>query len=138
MSNLTVSCHCGEVKIKLTGAPMVDLYCHCKDCQRIAGGGYVAYSIYPKAGVEVVAGDTFKWALRDNQRTRCSQCGTYLFGDPAGMGIHGISAYLLPPGTFKPAMHVMCKDALVPVKDALPHYAGFPASFGGSDEQVDW
>jgi hypothetical protein len=137
-SSTQIACHCGAVKIKLSGAPMADLYCHCRDCQRIAGGGCVPYSIYPHAAVEVTEGKTFQWALKDNQRTRCAQCGTYLFGDPAGMGIHGISAYLLPEGRFKPAMHIMCKDALLPVKDALPHYKGFPAAFGGSDEQVDW
>jgi hypothetical protein len=32
----------------------------------------------------------------------------------------------------------MCKDALVPVKDDLPHFAGFPASLGGNDDKVDW
>ena len=56
---------------------------------------------------------------------------------PEGM-IHGISAYLLAPETLKPKMHIMCKDALVPVIDDLPHFAGFPASFGGSDERVAW
>ena len=56
---------------------------------------------------------------------------------PEGM-IHGISAYFLAPETFKPKMHFMCKDALVPVKANLPYFAGFPASFGGSDERVAW
>jgi|RhisoiCoNPM_1038542.scaffolds.fasta_scaffold03509_2 hypothetical protein len=137
-SSTQIACHCGAVKIQLSGEPVVDLYCHCRDCQRIAGGGCVPYSIYPHAAVEVSEGQTFRWALKDNPRTRCARCGTYLFGDPAGMGIHGISAYLLPEGRFKPAMHIMCKDALLPVQDALPHYRGFPAAFGGSDEQVDW
>ena len=135
---MNIECHCGQVKIKLTGEPVVDLYCHCRDCQRIAGGGYVPYSIYPHAGVEVTEGETFKWALKDNQRTRCANCGTYLFGDPAGMGVHGIIAHLLPPGVFKPQLHIMCKDAMVPMKDDLPHFAGFPASLGGSDDKVDW
>ena len=54
------------------------------------------------------------------------------------MGVHGISAYLLPPGVFEPQLHIMCKDALLPVKDNLPHFAGFAASLGGSGEMVDW
>lgn len=138
MESTQIACHCGTVKIRLSGAPVAQLYCHCKDCQRIAGGSAVPYAIYPHAAVEVTEGKTFKWALKDNQRTRCANCGTYLFGDPAGMGIHGISAYLLPAGSFQPQMHIMCKDALLPVKDALPHYQAFPAAFGGSDEQVAW
>lgn len=138
MPDMNIACHCGKVKIRLTGDAVADLYCHCGDCQRIAGGGYVPYSIYPHAAVQVTEGETFKWALKDNQRTRCASCGTYLFGDPVGMGVHGISAYLLPPGVFKPKLHIMCKDALLPVKDNLPHFAGFPATLGGSDETVDW
>ena len=138
MPDMNIECHCGQVKIKLSGNPVADLYCHCSDCQRIAGGGYVPYSIYPHAAVEVTEGKTFKWALKDNHRTRCGNCGTYLFGDPAGMGVHGISAYLLPPGVFNPQLHIMCKDALMPIEDGLPHFAGFPAQLGGTDERVDW
>ena len=88
--------------------------------------------------MEVTDGNTMRWALKTNQRTRCTNCGTYLFGMPEGMGIHGISAYLLPQGTFRPQMHIMCKDALVPVKDDLPHFSAFPASMGGDDERVAW
>ena len=138
MPDMNIACHYGQVEIKLTGEPVADMYCYCHDCQRIARGDDVPYSVYKHANVEVTEGETFKWALKDNQRTRCATCGTYLFGDPAGMGIHGISAYLPPPGVFKPRLHVMCKDALMPVKDDLPHYAGFPASFGGSDDKVAW
>jgi hypothetical protein len=138
MPTLNIACPCGNVQITLSGEPVVDLYCHCQDCQRITGAGCVPYSIYPQAAVQVAAGETMSWALKNNQRTRCAHCGSYLFGFPAGMGIHGISAYLLPAGRFKPQMHIMCKEALVPVKDGLPHFAGFPASFGGSDDLVSW
>jgi len=138
MPDMTIACHCGQVKIKLTGEPVADLFCHCRDCQRITGGGYVPYSVYRYANVQVTEGKTFHWALKDNQRTRCAICGTYLFGDPVGMGVHGISAHLLPPGVFNPQFHMLCKEALKPVKDDLPHFAGIPASLGGSDDKVEW
>lgn len=138
MPEMNVACPCGRVKIRLQGEAVVDLYCHCRDCQRIAGGAFLGYSIYPRDAVEVIEGQTFQWALKDNQRTRCAHCGTYLFGAPVGFGVHGVSAYLLPPGVFKPQWHVMCRDALIPVQDNLPHFAGFPASFGGNDDQVSW
>lgn len=54
------------------------------------------------------------------------------------MGVRGVSAYLLPAGQFKPQMHIQCHEALVPVQDDLPHFKGFPAAFGGSDEKVAW
>lgn len=49
-----------------------------------------------------------------------------------------ISAYLLPPGVFRSQPHIMCRNALLPVNDTLPHFSGVPARFGGSDEQVAW
>jgi hypothetical protein len=138
MATQDISCHCGGVKIRLTGDPVVHLYCHCGDCQRIAGAGCVPYAIYPSDAVEVVEGETRTWALKTNPRTRCAKCSTLLFGQPVGMGVRGISAYLLPPGQFRPQLHIQCQDALVPVKDDLPHFKAFPASFGGSDEKVAW
>ncbi len=39
---------------------------------------------------------------------------------------------------YKPAFHIQSQDAMIPVKDNLPHFKGFPAAFGGSDDKVDW
>jgi hypothetical protein len=47
-------------------------------------------------------------------------------------------ANLLPEGTFKPTFHIQCQHALRPVRDDLPHYKGYPAPFGGTDETVNW
>jgi hypothetical protein len=33
---------------------------------------------------------------------------------------------------------MQCQHALLPVKDALPHFKGFPAAMGGSDERMPW
>ena len=138
MQPTSVSCHCGSVKVSLSAEPVAHLYCHCRDCQRISGGAYVPYVIYPQDAVEVTEGETLTWALKNNPRTRCAACGTLLFGQPPGMGVRGIIAHLTPPGTFQPQMHIQCHEAVLPVVDDLPHYKGFPASFGGSDDQVDW
>jgi len=54
------------------------------------------------------------------------------------LGVRGVSGLLLPRGTFQPAFHMQCQFAVCPVKDALPHFKGFPARFGGSDETVGW
>jgi hypothetical protein len=64
--------------------------------------------------------------------------GTYLFSEIARVGMRSVSAYLLPKGEFNPQFHVQCQHAVLPVADNLPHYKGFPASFGGVEEFVDW
>jgi hypothetical protein len=55
-----------------------------------------------------------------------------------GLGVRGVSGFLLPSDMFKPAFHSQCRYAVLPVKDDLPHFKGLPASFGGSDETVGW
>ena len=60
------------------------------------------------------------------------------YAEPSDASLRSVTAYLLPPGVFRPAFHMQCQHALLPVVDELPHYKGFPALFGGSDEQVDW
>ncbi len=138
MTTSTINCHCGSVKIRLTGEPVSQMYCHCHDCQKISGGAYVPYAIFPADAVEVIDGKTFTWALKSNPRTRCANCGTLLFGQPVGMGVRGIVAHLLPAGTFEPQLHINCQDAVSPLVDKLPHFKGFPAAFGGTDDQVSW
>ena len=66
MPTLNPAHHCGNVQIRLSGEPVVDLNCHCHDCQRITGAGCVPYAIYPQAAVEVTDGDTMRWALKTN------------------------------------------------------------------------
>ena len=137
-TSVTVQCPCGAVRIELAGAPLVQFYCHCDDCQIVHGAAYVPAAMYPASSVRVVAGETASWKLKTTERVTCRACGCRLFAAPAGFGIRGVVATLLPAGMFRPTFHVQCQYALVPVKDDLPHYRGFPARFGGSDEMMPW
>jgi hypothetical protein len=74
--------------------------------------------------------------VKATERMRCGDCGTYLFSEIARVGMR--SAYLLPEGEFDPQFHVQRQHAVLPVADNLPHYKGFPASFGAVEEFVDW
>lgn len=134
-----VSCLCGAVELRLDGEPADQFYCHCDDCQATNGGAYVAAAVYPSHAVTVMQGELKTWTLKTMPRKRCVVCGTQVMADvPGDVGLTGIKADLLPDGEFKPAFHINCRYAVLPVQDDLPHYKGFPAAFGGSDETVDW
>jgi len=133
-----VQCHCGAVQVEISGEPLVQLYCHCEDCQAAHGAAYVPISIYPAAAVNVTQGTLTWWTLKRTPRASCSACGTRIVNEPVGRGIRGVIGYLLPKGTFKPTLHIQCQGANLPVRDGLPHVKAFPAAFGGSDETVDW
>jgi hypothetical protein len=133
-----VECRCGAVQVELVGEALVDLYCHCDDCQAVHGAAYVPESVYRADAVRVTRGDPLAWALKRNPRVTCRECGTRLFIDVKPLSLRGVNGCLLPPGRFRPAFHMHCRFAVAPVKDKLPHYAGRPARFGGSDDTVDW
>ncbi|WP_205633663.1 GFA family protein [Labilithrix luteola] len=135
---IEIQCLCGAVGVELNGPSKAQFFCHCDDCQAVHGAAYMPYAVFAKDDVNVVRGNPTSWALKGTPRTTCSQCGTRLFSEVSQVGIRSVSGGLLPKGTFQPAFHMQCRFAVRPVRDSLPHFKGFPAPFGGTDETVDW
>ena len=133
-----IQCHCGGVRVELTGEPKAQFFCHCEDCQAVHGAGYIAVAMYPADAVKVTSGSPTSWKLKATPRMTCPDCGTRIFADVSAIGVRGVNALLLPKGKFKPSFHIQCQSALRPIQDDLPHFKGFPAAFGGSDETVSW
>jgi hypothetical protein len=138
MSTTEIQCRCGAVQVEITAPPIVQFYCHCDDCQTVHGAAYVPESVYPADAVKVTRGSPIHWKLRRNPRVTCPECGTRLFIDVLSRGLRGVNGYLLPAAQFEPKFHVQCRFAVLPIRDALPHFKGMPAQFGGSDDKVDW
>jgi hypothetical protein len=138
MSTSALQCRCGAIRLEVSGPPIAQFYCHCDDCQVLHGAAYVPESVYPAAAVRVTRGAPFSWTLKRNPRFGCPQCGTRLFIEVVAQQLRGVNGYLLPDSEFNPTFHMHCRFAVRPVIDRLPHYAGRPARFGGSDDVVDW
>lgn len=137
MKTTQVRCPCGAVTIELRGEPVMQFYCHCDDCRAVGGGAYLGLALFPSDAV-TTKGETDTWTLRSLARQRCSVCGTHVFAAIPAFGQHAIKSNLLPADMFKPAFHIHCQRAVLPVVDNLPHYAALPAAFGGTEKQVDW
>ena len=135
---IETQCRCGAIGLRLSGEPVVQLYCHCDDCQAAHGAAYVPAAVYPAQSVEVLRGRPVASMVKATPRMRCADCGAFLYAELAGVGMRSVSGYLLPKGSFKPRFHVQCASAVLPVVDDLPHFKGFPPAFGGSEERVDW
>jgi hypothetical protein len=138
MNTIHISCRCGAIGVELAGDPLTSFYCHCDDCQAAHSAACVPVVAYRAEAVRVVRGEPVDWKVKATARTTCPACGTRIFASPPSAGFRGVSALLLPPGIFQPKFHIFCDFALLPVKDALPHYRTVPAFFGGSDAVVDW
>ncbi len=138
MVPITLTCRCRSARLLISEPPIAQFYCHCEDCRAVTGGALSPTALFPADSVTLDGGEVFTWTHKTLPRTRCSTCGTLLFGEPPGMGVRGVSGFLLPAELFKPQFHIRCQRAVVEVRDDLPHYKDVPASFGGSDETADW
>ena len=138
METLDITCLCGAVQVRLSGEAAAQFYCHCDDCQATSGGAYISVAVYPADAVSHTKGELVSWTLKTMPRKRCAVCGTQVLAEVPGDKQIGIKANLFPAGVFKPTFHENCRYAVVPVEDELPHYKGYPAEFGGTDETVGW
>jgi hypothetical protein len=126
-----VSCPCGAARLKLSGPPLTQFYCHCADCRRVHGAAYVPEAMYGAGAVEVI-GETLTFALKTTPRVSCAKCGGRLFADLGDL--RGVNGTLLPD--FQAELHIHCAEAVAPVRDELPHFARKPVAFGGGDDAV--
>ena len=133
MNLTTLKCNCGAVEMEIAGEPMAQYFCHCDDCQAVHGGAY-AVSLHKADRVSVTHGETVKMILKTTPRTKCANCGMFLFAEVPGYDVRGVNAELLPNGQFRPQFHLQCQFAAEPLTDSLPHYKHLPSSFGGSGE----
>ena len=79
-------CGCGEVRYRLTGRPMFVHCCHCLDCQRQTGSGFVLNAIYELDRIELLWGDLEPVTMptdsgRPHDIYRCKTCRTALWSD---------------------------------------------------------
>jgi hypothetical protein len=84
-SSLFGSCQCDAIHLLIhCPHPLVQAYCHCKDCQTSSSSPFTSLLLFPSDAIEIVKGNVFlgKYALT-HQRFRyfCRQCSSYLMFD---------------------------------------------------------
>ena len=112
----TGGCLCGAVRYESFREPIVSGHCHCRDCQRASGSGFVPFMLFD-AEVVRFSGETVQVrspSLRgtDAVRNRCAACGSLVFGGVVGVdGEHTIYAGTLDdPSLFIPAVAIFTRD----------------------------
>lgn len=79
-------CACGEVRYRLTSAPMFSHCCHCLDCQRQTGSAFVLNALIETDRIEITAGAPVATPVptdsgRPHDIFRCGTCLTALWSD---------------------------------------------------------
>lgn len=102
MADLSGACLCGEVKITVaTASDPRPGACHCRMCQRWAGGVFMCFEA--EADAVTVTGDVARYASSDfAERAFCPRCGSHLWMRDTDQPGH---AYELMPGLFDAARH---------------------------------
>lgn len=75
-------CYCKAVRYEITADPVMNVQCHCRECQYISGGNANVCLVIPGPGFRYTQGAPKQFARKDlpNAVTRefCAECGTPL------------------------------------------------------------
>ena len=112
----TGGCFCGDIRYRISGEPVIQLYCFCKDCLSITGtDGYAGYMVN-ESDFQLTKGtptthDKLSKEGRTVKRHFCGKCGSNLWGQTE-FGLISVAAGTLDdPNLFKPTKKVFVHDA---------------------------
>jgi hypothetical protein len=78
-------CRCGETRVRVAGAPLITMACHCTGCQSMTGSAFSLSIAFPADAFEVTAGEPILGGLRREHRHYfCPSCLSWMFTRPAG------------------------------------------------------
>ena len=132
--SLTGSCLCGAVNYRAAGVPVFAGNCHCRDCQKATGSGYMP--VIGFAREQVTVNGEVKYFKRRGDSGQfsyegfCPECGARLFAHAEVMpGLFMIQAGSLDdPSQFQPQMNIYTASAQPWdfMDPALPKFPGMP------------
>lgn len=131
----TGGCACGAVRYEISGEPIFQNECQCRDCQKKSGTGHGSYLAFARSGVKhrghVTLWDMVADSGKVKTRAFCPTCGSPVFLTfPANSGVFVVHAGSLDdPARYKPqvvtyAVRGHAWDFLDP---ALPKVERMPA-----------
>jgi hypothetical protein len=79
-------CRCGQVRIKITKAPLLTMACHCAGCQKMTASAFSLGAVIPADGFEVTSGEPVVGGLHGpNRHFHCGFCMSWVFTRPEGI-----------------------------------------------------
>ena len=115
-SSFTGGCLCGAVRYEADGDPIVSGHCHCRDCQKASGSGFIPFMLFDAGAIRITGETTLvrSISLRGSEavRNRCARCGSLVFGGILGVDQdHTIYAGTLDDTTrFNPLVAIFTRD----------------------------
>lgn len=134
----TGGCYCGAVELEVSGPPLDMGYCHCDNCRRYSGAPVAAFTLWKPESVKIAKGAELLGKFKSSEmsdRRYCTKCGSHLIIDHPTLGLTDIRTPLSGL-VFKPTVHLNYEEKVLPIKDGLAKLRDFPASVGGSGEEM--
>lgn len=124
-------CRCGEVRFRISAAPVMETICHCTGCQRMTGGAFSTTLITPAEDFKVTAGEPVEGGLGtsdDASHHHCPRCKSWVFTWLKTMPFVNVRATMLDDATwFEPFLETYTSEALPwAVVDAPRSFPAFP------------
>jgi hypothetical protein len=134
--NMTVSgrCLCEAVRYDITGNAVFAAKCHCRDCQKLSGSGYMFVIAYPEDSVTITGPMTYYEKVADNgmnvHERYCGDCSSRIGARCDSMpGLVLIAAGSLDdPDAASPEMEIFTAKAnhWDLLDESLPKFEGMP------------
>ena len=115
--SLDGGCACGSIRYECKAEPILAYKCHCRDCQRASGSGFLALLWVPSDKLDIIANEPRYYAVnadsgRQLKRGFCPQCGSNVMVQPSFTDITFIVASSLDdPSKFKPQHEIWTSRA---------------------------
>jgi hypothetical protein len=130
------ACHCGQLRIRLTGDPVLVSSCHCFACQRRTGALFGSTSFFRRDQLVSIEGEHRAFRRQGDSGTWltfhfCPTCGSNVFWDSERMPdmISVAAGAFADPGFPRPARTVWTenKHEWLPFPEEIPHHPKNPA-----------
>ena len=131
--NASAHCSCGEVQLTVSGNPVVQLVCHCKECQDFTGYRFVRGAFFKKEDCRI-EGQTLVATLvggtgAEKLHHSCKSCGEPVYVQVKALnGAVAILADKLSPFEFAAEAHIWTSQKAdgTEIPPELPQSPGAP------------
>jgi hypothetical protein len=127
-------CACSKLRYRMTAKPMFVHCCHCKDCQRQTGTGFVLNALIEADRVESLSGSPTPYAMptdsgRPHNVFRCPDCGTAVWSEYGGVsGLRFVRVGTLDdPASLTPDVHIYTRSKLpwIALPEGVPAFTAY-------------
>ena len=130
MVKVVASCQCGQLKFEAKPGPVLELICHCRDCQDALQANF-ANIVFFKIDQTLVEGELAERIYlvtsgNETCREYCIRCETIMFDRSEGLPhlLGAMAGQLQPPFETHPTSHVYLRDkkAEVEIPEGMKQY----------------